>query len=96
MLDGTQAFTIYASPVGVDEGSSNAISIYPNPVKDVLHIECGGIKEISIYNSVGKLIGQYKNADAVQIIDMGNLPNGIYLLQLKNQNEIITRKLVKH
>ena len=61
-----------------DTDDSNQISIYPNPVNDILSIKCSAqctIKNIELYDIQGNLI---KSSIATSI-DMSNLNSGVYL-----------------
>ena len=90
------------NPLEIDESylKEKVINIYPNPFTDKTTVEIlnNGNKNITIelYNSFGQLIrviGNIKNNKF--IFDRKNLPNGLYLLKVKNDNKIIkTEKLV--
>lgn len=69
------------------------VKFYPNPAKDMLHIQLNEINEsrvISIYNLLGELIIQQQNT----IMDLSLVPAGIYLLKIEGKNEIISRRLI--
>lgn len=71
------------------------ITLYPNPVADKLHIV--GLKnlnaEVIVYNNLGKQV--IKKQAATLYIDMSILPAGIYLLTIKDNNQITKHKVVK-
>jgi len=94
-------------PVGlgqVNDNSNNSIflQIAPNPVKDITSItysipEKGNIS-LHIYNSLGqRIITSNKNEQLAgsytETIDLANLPNGIYLYQLRHNSTTLTKKL---
>jgi hypothetical protein len=62
------------------EAIEKAVSIYPNPVTDKLHIMVHQPTDIEIINTYGQLIYQQRIENS-QIIDMGDLPNGFYFLK---------------
>jgi Leucine-rich repeat (LRR) protein len=68
-------------------------SIFPNPTHSKLNIKTSlPIKKVTVYNSLGKNIKQSSNV----ILDIENLPNGIYLLNIELVNSInIKRKFIK-
>jgi hypothetical protein len=71
------------------------ISIFPNPAKDYLFINSGNQKfqQVSVYNTQGKLILLRNNvADRLSISE---LPAGIYILVLQNNQETINQKFIK-
>ena len=60
--------------------------LYPNPVKDVLHVEVAS-KDIQIY-IINSISGQETMAGILPsngVVDVSNLPCGIYILQLRDQ-----------
>jgi hypothetical protein len=72
---------------GVDESvapKAAGISVYPNPVNDVLFIssEKSGIGEVKIYDSVGKLILEKLIEGNEGEINMTGLISGIYFIEL--------------
>lgn len=72
----------------------NDIQIFPNPATDVVHIQSTQkIKQIQVLNFSGKVLLTDNNGDTS--IDVSQLSNGIYLLQLKTENGTVVRKLVK-
>lgn len=74
------------------------VSLYPNPVVDVLNIQLDeDIDELTIYNAHGKLIlleSGYKNLTQ---LDLGSLLSGIYFLRLKikGNNQYVLQRFVK-
>jgi len=69
-----------ASPSAMNEEVSN-LSIYPNPVKDILTIE-GDYTLATIYDLFGKLVITTKYQ---KTIDVATLSNGIYFIKTDNK-----------
>ncbi|MFH2144199.1 MAG: T9SS type A sorting domain-containing protein [Bacteroidota bacterium] len=81
----------------IDENTSNSfVSIYPNPVNSILHIEsqteihlielldiCG--KKVFSVNTVGKLVKT----------DISDLPQGMYFIRIKGDGFLETYKVIK-
>lgn len=69
--------------------------IYPNPVKDKVIINCiiCDFDRFSIFNSNGTILktGQMTGS----IIDVSDLKGGIYIIQLFNKKEIVSKKFIK-
>jgi len=76
-----------------------AFNLYPNPVEKLLNInlpsEYQEGAEISIYNNVGKLIFRDVTKESLHIVNLKELPAGLYILNINNGQEIITRKFTK-
>ena len=83
------------STINVTEIEENNISIYPNPVKDLVKIQGNNINNISIYNSVGVLVEKIEVRGNEVEINMNKHNTGIYFVQVNSDNETITRKVVK-
>ena len=77
----------------IDEESIIEISLYPNPVSDVLNIR-GNTTELSIviYNILGK---QVMRSRIFNSLDVSSLNYGIYLVELSNGQKTTRRKLIK-
>jgi len=83
------------STLGVDENKLSQISVYPNPVTDVLKIKTPSSVEItsaSIYDVLGKNTSvKVLNNE----INVSGLSRGIYILNLETSAGKLTRKIVK-
>ena len=81
---------------GVEESEETSFCVYPNPVKETLNVNCDGVQEIRLYNTLGMMVRTInaEGKETVQI-DMGNLPCGTYVLQAVGEHQILTRKVVK-
>ena len=70
----------------------------PNPFTSSIHIRSIGGQRINgynLYNSVGKLVKYEKNLNSsVLIIQRAELPEGIYILELRGKNEIMARQKI--
>jgi hypothetical protein len=92
---------IHASGVGVSEQEiiKNSINVFPNPANDILNVNLNfdlGItfSKIEITNNLGQIIREedinFKNKTTT--INTTELPNGVYLLNLKGENSTIVSK----
>lgn len=73
----------------IEEEEINSISIYPNPVKNELNI-VGKYNSIEIYDMFGKLV--YSSV-AVKTINVDELSNGIYIVNITTENTTIANKI---
>ncbi len=64
---------------------SSSFMVYPNPVKDILHIQYftpeNEQKNIQVYNTLGELLWETKEKE----IDFSKLPNSIYIVKIDNE-----------
>ena len=80
--------------LGIGEVDNVNFEIYPNPVKDFLHIKTSKkIQDIKIFSSDGREILQPKISD--NSINVNFLPKGNYLLQLTIDDRVLMRKFIK-
>lgn len=82
--------------IGIDEASDNIFNIYPNPVSNSLNIQNDNPHktEYFIYDLGGRLLqdGSFLKS---KIIDLKNLEEGVYIIQLQSQQGFVSRKFVK-
>lgn len=94
LTDMTITISQAGSPTGIMDSEDVQIRIYPNPANNILIIE-GIIQEaqITIFDIQGRLV--LKREIGGRVIDIRNLPSGVYSIVLEGNNEIIKRKFVK-
>ena len=85
---------------GLVSTKANAtLSTYPNPVKDVLHVNLqnqSNVNVIEILNLAGKVIkSQQVNGSNLVTIDTKELADGVYVCRTKSSTEVKTAKIVK-
>jgi PKD repeat protein len=82
----------------IDNALSNAVSVYPNPAKNIVYIkiETGyQIEKIKLFDINGKLILDESINDHVELIpiNISELNNGTYMLNINSQNKSAFKKL---
>ena len=78
--------------LSVDEASAMMISVFPNPTSGVLNIK-NGVGTARILDLTGKVILEATVIN--EQIDVSTLQNGIYLLQLKNEQRSRAVRFIK-
>ena len=68
---------------------NSSLSIYPNPVKDVLTIE-GNYTSVDVFDMFGKLV---LSSEYTKNINVSTLANGIYMLNITTEKGIQTQKI---
>ncbi|HTA60921.1 MAG TPA: T9SS type A sorting domain-containing protein [Bacteroidia bacterium] len=66
------------------------LHIYPNPANNKITIDTKNIDEVKLFDVLGKQITSTKENE----IDVSNLPNGIYFIQVKTNTTISTKKIM--
>lgn len=74
--------------------SNGEVLVYPNPARNIINIESNNeIKEIVVYNLLGQKIKQYHSA--VNTIDISDIANGIYVINITTDKGVTTKKFIK-
>ena len=81
---------------GITKIGNSKITIFPNPVKDVITInyEREPIESYEIFDVTGQVIQSNSMINGNQI-DVSNLSKGVYCLRLINHKERIVLKFIK-
>jgi hypothetical protein len=90
---------IYFNPgaASVSETEAETLSVYPNPVEDLLTIQLGksGQSKISIHDISGKLVySELTGSQEIQV-NLAHLAKGQYVLHVSNEKVNVSRLIVK-
>ncbi|PKB17662.1 putative secreted protein (Por secretion system target) [Flavobacterium sp. 5] len=76
--------------------ASAAISVYPNPVTNVLTVHASEpIIGIKIYSVLGVLLNDIKQKSETIQADLSKYANGIYFITIYDENGSVTQKIIK-
>lgn len=78
----------------VAESQSETFGIYPNPAFTTLTVENGNASEISVFNALGQNIKQVTAHGEKTIIDVSDMPNGLYLIMLGGKSASVTQRFI--
>ena len=82
------------SGVGILENKNSVISVYPNPTSNFVYLSSNQASRIIVLDVNGKEVLNF-NTNSSQI-DLSSLTQGIYFLQVLNNEEIKTAKIIKN
>jgi hypothetical protein len=80
--------------------TASEVSVYPNPTSGTLQVQLPEDKfnremNVLLFNSIGQQVMAKKYGDHSNTsLDMENLQNGIYILQIRDENKIINKKVI--
>ena len=97
----SQSLVISLTGHGVNEISAAEINIHPNPTNDIVNVSIENLTsdvQITIYNSVGQAV--YTQNESVEnglntVINIGDLSNGTYILQVRSEEGIWMKRIIK-
>ena len=86
-----------------DQSLANKVQLYPNPVQSKVNLEITlrqpAAASVQLFNAIGqqvytKDLGNISIGETIEQFDLSGLVNGIYMLNIKLNEEIVTRKIV--
>lgn len=77
-----------------EEFDTEALKIYPNPTRGIVHLETLDAYDLTLYSLTGERVDDWELVDS-HTLDMSSLASGIYILCLKNSVHIFWRKIIK-
>ena len=83
---------VEVTTVGLDE-AADEVSLYPNPVGDLLHVDLGQPFDYVVFNALGQLVTQGESSGKAQI-RCGDLPKGLYFLHIATASNVVVKKVV--
>lgn len=88
-------YPLCSSSSNVYDYNNRSFSIFPNPSNEYIKLDADYIIEsITIFNTMGQKITNFEYED--NILDVKNLPNGIYVLNSIGDKKTITQTFIKY
>ena len=84
---------VVRNEVSISENGIATITLYPNPTHSSVNVELGeGVRatDIRLFNTFGQLISTTSVNSTVTTLDLSQLSNGIYFVQIFNENQLVT------
>ena len=84
------AYCTAESSLGVSDNTLQNFSIYPNPVNDILYIKTDKkVDRVTIFDCNGRKVLE----GSEKILNVGNLPTGLYFVRIFSEGKIAIKKL---
>jgi len=84
---------------GINEFSEGNFEVYPNPASDMIEVSSvqEAVSSIEIYNLLGEKVftSPFTDYRSPTTINVANLPNGMYVVEVKTEKGVGMRKFVK-
>ena len=78
---------------GMDNGS--AIAIYPNPAHHQVYVAAASGSEVMLMDLGGRILAVQTVDQAELAFDLSGMANGVYMIQIQSNGEVITERVVK-
>jgi hypothetical protein len=75
----------------IPERENKLLTIYPNPIVDILNIELNNNSEITIFNTMGQLLIQKQLNAGTNVLNLSSLNKGLFFVKIGDK----TIKLIK-
>jgi hypothetical protein len=84
--------TVEVTELSIDDVNAKDVNIYPNPTTGVVYVDVETSFDAVIYNYQGQVVKRlYDNND---YIDMSDIDDGMYFLEVKTKDSIIVKKVL--
>jgi Secretion system C-terminal sorting domain/HYR domain len=89
--------TVVNTLVGIETLQQNGISIYPNPVNDILQIDFAknNIQKLVISDIGGRNLFEKTTIHQNETIELSDYRKGVYMISIQTDKEVFTTKIVK-
>jgi hypothetical protein len=94
--DNQYVMNVVGDILGIEEYSLDNVSIFPNPIKNVVNIQLHNsikVKNAKVYSITGQVVLEVQNK---RKLDVSGLNPGVYLLKVETDRGDITRKIIKN
>lgn len=79
----------------VSDHIETSVRIYPNPAKDYINLELPEGSEFRISSINGRQLSDFKVFDGKETINLSDLENGVYFIQIISNGESFIKKFIK-
>ncbi len=86
-------FTFTKKSTGIVENTLEQAQIYPNPARNILHINNVDNADIDIYSITGQRVKSIKNVTGNEDIDVSDMSNGMYILRMQDGQNTRVEKI---
>ena len=91
--------TIQIGALSINENSVGNFEFYPNPTTNQITIKVdnqllGSV--YTIYDTIGKSVLNGKISSELNVIDLGNLSNGVYIIEVASEGKYFKNKFIKN
>ena len=87
-------WVVDANAVSVPEMEVSGLKLYPNPVQSFLTVEADeGVDAVRVYNMSGIMVEEVSGG--VHSVFVGDLPTGVYIVEVTAGEAVSRRKVIK-
>ncbi len=79
----------------IEPNSISEIELFPNPATTEFYVTGSELQKVEIFDLQGKMV-QMKEMTVSGTVDISNLSDGLYLVKIYTEKEIVTKQLLKN
>ena len=72
------------------------MNIYPNPTSGTLYVQAPEGSTLTLIDMNGRTIAQQKVNATEEVVDLSELAQGVYLLEVNSGGQLYRERVVKH
>jgi len=94
--DATAIYSSTCSTLGTEDSAFDKIAVYPNPVKNELHIDNVVLEKATVYDALGKLIKTttFSSSTNDNTIHLDGFQKGVYYIYLESEGANTAKKII--
>ena len=94
-----QCTKILEMPANAQEGTEFNVATYPNPFSELIHVRVQSVSTenvtIKVYSMTGQLIMDQKEYTSESDIQLGNIPSGVYLMEVRQGDKTRVIRIIR-
>lgn len=95
-IETNEARTTFSQLSTKDFKADSSVAVYPNPVKNQVHIEAkSNIKSVQVFDIQGRILEVLSENKTKSILDISAKPKGIYFLKITTADGVTIEKIIK-
>ena len=85
----------FNAPNAINNFNAAQLSLYPNPTSGKVTLVADEVTMVEVYSQIGSKVASF-TMNNEHVIDLGNLPKGVYILRVTMPQGVAIRKVVKN
>ena len=79
--------------VGVSENGNLNVKVYPNPAEGFVNVTAEGLQNITLIDLMGRIVKEQSASQSATVVDLSNLPTGLYFLRVTTDNGVALQRV---
>ena len=78
---------------GVVENSNVQVKVFPNPAEGLVNVTAEGLQNITLIDMMGRIVKEQSASQSATVVDLSNLPSGLYFLRVMTEMGVATTRV---